>query len=51
MPTAKRGCGKMDLLRQFKSKHGENKAIIAFQETEHTGTEADIQKTEPSEIA
>jgi hypothetical protein len=46
-----KGCGKMDLLRQFKSKHGENKAIIAFQETEHTGTEADIQKTKPSEIA
>lgn len=36
----------MDLLRQFQSKCGEKKVIIAFQ----AGTEDDIQETEPSEI-
>jgi len=42
----------MDLLRQFQSKHGENKATTVLQVSEHTeGTEADIQDTESSEIA
>jgi len=41
----------MDLLRQFQSKHGENKATTVLQVSEHTeGTEADIQDTESSEI-